>query len=333
MARLILKRLVDDRSLLLGVFAGVVLTTTIAAAGPAYLNSLEQLSFRDVRRQHRRAVPGARTFSRRTSRSPSARWRRRKKPWHGRRSVTCPPAYAGHTTYVRSSPLLVGIPGRELPDERSREILLRGYLQSLSGLDEHAALTEGKLNRGGVAQWPRGPLVEAVISRPTAERFGIGVGDTVSLATVVEVNTRISAIVTGVIRAGRPRRGVLGRSRGVPRPRTLVRDAALRRESRPGRPPDWTVRAPRRPHSGRGRYEPRNTGRPRVVHQAGQGRGWLVVRERGDRPHRRLHRGREGGDAGGGGEGGRDHDDHQHGRAAELLRGAYPSCCCWRSWA
>ena len=203
MARLILKRLVDDRSLLLGVFAGVVLTTTIAAAGPAYLNSLEQLSFRTSVGSIGGQFLGADIFA--TNVSLAQRTMAAAEEAVARAAERhLSPAYAGHTTYVRSSPLLVGIPGRELPDERSREILLRGYLQSLSGLDEHAALTEGKLNRGGVAQWPRGPLVEAVISRPTAERFGIGVGDTVTLATVVEVNTRISAIVTGVIEPADP---------------------------------------------------------------------------------------------------------------------------------
>ena len=203
MARLIFKRLVDDRSLLLGVFAGVVLTTTIAAAGPAYLSSLEQLSFRtsvgsiggrflgadifatNVALTHRTLSVAEEAVARSAERHLS-------------------PAYAGHTTYVRSSPYLVGIPGQELPDERTRDVLLRGYLQSLSGLDEHAALSEGRLSARGVTQGPRGPVVEAVISRQTAERFGIGAWDTLALATVIEVDTRISAIVTGVIEPADP---------------------------------------------------------------------------------------------------------------------------------
>ena len=203
MARLILKRLVDDRSLLLGVFAGVVLTTMIAAAGPAYLNSLAQLSFQSSVGSIGGRYLGADIFATNVALTQQTLLA-------AEEAVTLAaerhlsPAYAGHTTYVRSSPYLVGIPGRELPDERTREVLLRGYLQALSGLDEHAVLTEGRLNAGGVAQGPRGPVVEAVISRQTAERFGIGAWDTLSLATVVEVNTRISAIVTGVIEPADP---------------------------------------------------------------------------------------------------------------------------------
>ena len=203
MARLILKRLVDDRSLLLGVFAGVVLTTTIAAAGPAYLNSLEQLSFRTSVGSIGGRFLGADIFA--TNVALSDRTMSAADEAVSRAAERhLSPAYAGHTTYVRSSPYLVGIPGRELPDERTREVLLRGYLQSLSGLDEHAAVSEGRLNAPGVAQGPRGPVVEAVISRQTAERFGIGAWDTLTLATVVEVNTRISALVTGVIEAADP---------------------------------------------------------------------------------------------------------------------------------
>ena len=203
MARLILKRLVDDRSLLLGVFAGVVLTTTIAAAGPAYLNSLEQLSFRTSVGNVGGQFLGLDVFATNVALTQQTILAAEEAVAAGAQRHLSP-AYAGHTTYVRSSPYLVGIPGQELPDERTREILLRGYLQSLSGLEEHAALTEGRLNAPGVTQWPRGPLVEAVISRPTAERFGIGAGDTLTLATVVEVDTRISAIVTGVIEAADP---------------------------------------------------------------------------------------------------------------------------------
>ena len=203
MARLILKRLVDDRSLLLGVFAGVVLTTTIAAAGPAYLNSLEQLSFRTSVGNVGGQYLGLDVFATNVALTQQTILAAEEAVAAGAQRHLSP-AYAGHTTYVRSSPYLVGIPGQELPDERTREILLRGYLQSLSGLEEHAALTEGRLNAAGVTQWPRGPLVEAVISRPTAERFGIGAGDTLTLATVVEIDTRISAIVTGVIEAADP---------------------------------------------------------------------------------------------------------------------------------
>ncbi len=203
MARLIFKRLVDDRSLLLGVFAGVVLTTTIAAAGPAYLNSLEQLSFRTSVGNVGGQFLGLDVFATNVALTQQTILAAEEAVAAGAERHLSP-AYAGHTTYVRSSPYLVGIPGQELPDERTREILLRGYLQSLSGLEEHAALTEGRLNAAGVTQWPRGPLVEAVISRPTAERFGIGAGDTLTLATVVEVDTRISAIVTGVIEAADP---------------------------------------------------------------------------------------------------------------------------------
>ena len=203
MARLILKRLVDDRSLLLGVFAGVVLTTTIAAAGPAYLSSLEQLSFRASVGSIGGRFLGADIFATNVALTHRTMLAAEEAVASGAESHLSP-AYAGHTTYVRSSPYLVGVPDRELPDERTREVLLRGYLQSLSGLDEHAALTEGRLNAPGVAQGPRGPVVEAVISRQTAERFGIGPWDRLTLATVIEVDTRISAIVTGVIEPADP---------------------------------------------------------------------------------------------------------------------------------
>ena len=201
--RLILKRLADDRSLLLGVFAGVVFTTTIAAAGPAYLGSLEQLAFRtSIGSLDGRFVdvdlfaPNvALTEESISEAEESVRLAAQQR---------LGPAYGGHTTYIRSSPYLVGTPDRALPDERTNDVLLRGYLQSLSAIGERARLLEGRMAESSDAQWPRGPLVEAVISRQTADRFEVGAGDVLSLATVVQVEGRISALVTGVIEPDDP---------------------------------------------------------------------------------------------------------------------------------
>ncbi len=201
--RLILKRLGDDWRLLLGVFAGVVFTMTIAMAGPVYLGSLEQLAFRtsigslwgrfldvDLFASNVPLTAGSISSADEGVRAAAERH--------------LSPAYAGHTTYMRSSPYLVGAPGRELPDEPTNDVLLRGYLQSLSGLGERARVMAGRMAGGVVAEWPRGPLVEAVISRQTAERFDIGAGDALTLATVVEVEGRVSVLVTGVIEPDDP---------------------------------------------------------------------------------------------------------------------------------
>ena len=42
--RLVLKRLADDRALLLGIFLGILIATTLVAAGPVYFHSLERMA-------------------------------------------------------------------------------------------------------------------------------------------------------------------------------------------------------------------------------------------------------------------------------------------------
>ncbi len=44
-SRLILKRLADDRKLLISVFLGIAIAVTLGAAAPVYLRSLEQLAY------------------------------------------------------------------------------------------------------------------------------------------------------------------------------------------------------------------------------------------------------------------------------------------------
>ena len=201
--RLFLKRMPGERILLLGVFVGFVFTTTIAIVGPIYLDSLKQLAFRSSVGEFQGRFLDVNLFASNLVLSEDSMSRSEDEIEQAAVQYL-DPAYRGHTTYIRSSPYLVGIPGRELPDKRSNEVMLRGYIQHLSGLSKEAYFLDGSMAEDIVAQWPRGPLIQAVISSETAERFNIQVADVLTLATVLEVDQRVSVIITGVIRADDP---------------------------------------------------------------------------------------------------------------------------------
>ena len=190
--------------LLLSLFVGITIATTIGALAPLYLDSLEQLAFRTTLEQIKGPYLSASIFASNVVLSQSSLDAAETAVNEAVESHLSD-VYAGHDSYVRSSVYLAGLPGRKLPDESGTgETVLRGYLQHLSGLEEHAAFLDGKLWSGYVSTGLRGPVFGAAISKHTADWFGIDVGDSVSLATVLDVDLRISVIVSGIFEPADP---------------------------------------------------------------------------------------------------------------------------------
>ena len=190
--------------LLLSLFLGITIATTIGALAPLYLDSLEQLAFRTTLEQIKGRYLGAGIFASNVVLSQSS-LEAAETAVDEAVETHLSDVYAGHDSYVRSSVYLAGLSGRELPDKSGTgETVLRGYIQYLSGLQEHAALLDGKLWSGYVSEGLRGPVLGAAVSRQTADWFDIGVGDSVSLATALDVDLRVSVFVSGILEPADP---------------------------------------------------------------------------------------------------------------------------------
>ena len=181
LTRVIVRRIADDWKLLLTVFIGIVIATTIGAGTPIYLESLDQLSFNaalDRIDEPKIDVFGADVVS--TQRSIE----------HAERVVTdaieehIADVYDGHERFIKSRVAIIGTPDIPLAEGTGEGIYVsRGYLQHLSNLPAHVKFVEGQMASGTIDSTPFGVLIEAVVSSEMAERFKLEVDHEVILST------------------------------------------------------------------------------------------------------------------------------------------------------
>ena len=199
----IVHRLLADRNLLLSIFAGITIATTLIAGAPVYLDSLERQGLHTAIDRspddqlsiltYAPHIPLARSSLSDTEKSFVDAMR-----------LHIPEIYRGHERYLKSRNYLLAFPGR-LSFDGSGEAASEGYFQHLSNLEQHVTFLEGRMATDAVSFGPRGPLVEAVLSAISARISGLGVGDTVILTTTVTDPTRISAQIVGVLEPANPR--------------------------------------------------------------------------------------------------------------------------------
>ena len=181
LTRVIVRRIADDWKLLLTVFIGIVIATTIGAGTPIYLESLDQLSFNaalDRIDEPEINVFGAEVVA--TEKSID----------HAERVVTdaieehIADVYDGHERFIKSRVAIVGTPDIPLAEGTGEGIYVsRGYLQHLSNLPEHVRFVEGQMASNTIDRSTFGVLIEAVVSSEMAERFKLELDHEIILST------------------------------------------------------------------------------------------------------------------------------------------------------
>ena len=180
LTRVIVRRIADDWKLLLTVFIGIFIATTIGAGTPIYLESLDQLSFNaalDRIDEPKIDVFGAEIVA--TDRSVE----------RAERVVTdaveehIADVYDGHERFIKSRVAIIGTPDIPLPEGTGEGIYVsRGYLQHLSNLPDHVKFVEGQMASDTIDSSPFGVLIEAVVSSEMAERFKLEIDHQVILS-------------------------------------------------------------------------------------------------------------------------------------------------------
>ena len=111
----------------------------------------------------------------------------------------------GGGTYARSPTLLAGHPSRPLPASGEEGINVPlGYLQNLSGLEEHVRFSAGRMAGDTISAGPQGPEFEAVASSQAVRRHQFKVGDEVAFSPTLGGQPVISARIVGVMEAEDP---------------------------------------------------------------------------------------------------------------------------------
>ena len=197
--KLIMRRLADDWKLLLSVFVGITIATTLAAGTPVYLNSLGQLSFHvSLDRLPAPVIDIGVSASNIPLTEKSLQSAEQLLSEAIDRHIS--PIYAGHESYLKGGISAVGLPTRPLPEGGGTGIILsRGYFQHLSNLELHSRFVEGRMATNVISVGDLGPELEAVISAQTAMRFNLNVGDILFLSPAVESASVVSAEIVGIL--------------------------------------------------------------------------------------------------------------------------------------
>ena len=202
--RLILKRLTDQWKLLASVFTGIAIATSIGAATPIYLDSLEELSFDTSLDQ----LPGSvLTIGVSAPEIPltSKSLAQADRTLDQAVDRNLSDIYLGRETFLQGSVSLVGIPQFPLPEGNGKGVLVtRGYFQSLSNLETNARFIDGRNAGGDISSSPVGPEIEAVVSVQTARRFEIDVGDEVVASPSLASSAVVTALIVGILEPDDP---------------------------------------------------------------------------------------------------------------------------------
>ncbi len=202
--RLAAKRLAASWKLLLSVFFGILVATTLAAGTPVYLDSLDQLAFHSSLD----SIPGTELEITVTNPNVVLAQKALQRVDNLVSDATrnhISEIQSGRERFLIGEVSVVGTPRRPIPEGGGTGVLTsRGYFQFLAELEEHSRFVEGQMASAGFDQGPGAPSPEAVISTAAAGRFGLAVGDEVGLAPQLGVIGVVVARIVGVFEPADP---------------------------------------------------------------------------------------------------------------------------------
>lgn len=205
LTNLALKRLASDWMLLVSVFVGIFIATTLVAAAPVYLQALERLALNLAIDQLHRPfsninpamfdIPLTAAELDRTDRSMAGAVER-----------NVSPIDESLERYLIVDTYLAGTPRQPLPRPGTAGPRPgRAYFRYFSNLERHVEFSEGVMAGDDVVIGPLGPVAEAVVSRATADRFGLKIDDVIEATPDLGAVTQVSAQIVGIVEATSPR--------------------------------------------------------------------------------------------------------------------------------
>ena len=195
--RFILSRLAHDWKLLLSIFVGVTISTALIAGAPLYLKTLERQGINTAIDRTAQVVLDIFAFSPHIPLNKGS-LQETEQVLESAVLDHVAPIYRGHERHFASPTYVAGYPGRPLPSVSGQQGA-QGFFQYFSNLDRHVEFVQGRMATDVISPGPRGPVVEAVIDNRLALRYGLTVGDVVTLTPSLGDPTRVSAKVVGFL--------------------------------------------------------------------------------------------------------------------------------------
>jgi ABC-type lipoprotein release transport system permease subunit len=195
--KFVLRRLADDWKLLLSIFSGILIASTLVAGAPAYLNSLGRLTLNTAIDRSTQSFVNMMAIA---PNVPLVKSNLHAADAHidGAIAEHISNFYTDRERYIKTSVLLVGTPRNPLSGGMS-ELVTRGYFQYLSNVENHVLFEEGRMSTGLVVAGERGPIVEAVLSTASSELFSVSVGDQLQLTPSLGNATVVTMSIVGIM--------------------------------------------------------------------------------------------------------------------------------------
>lgn len=208
---LVLRRLRDDWQLILSIFLGILVATTLISGAPVYLDSLARQSI---------ATTIDSTVARRTDGFLTIVTELRSVPVEDQQIQSSQAAYLNaiernvseiHDTTQRhliTPNSVVALPDPVTGGIQSRGRLVEGFLQHYSNIEQQVTFLDGRMADVAVGTGTRGPMLEAVISKTLAVAFDdLGVGEIVVVSPSVDAPVGVSARIVGIFEPIDPSEG------------------------------------------------------------------------------------------------------------------------------
>lgn len=193
----ILRRLASDWKLLLSIFAGILIASTLVAGAPVYLSSLARLTLNTSIDRSSLLFLNIFAFA------PNV-------PLDEDSLVVTDAEidrliddniadfYISRERYLRGSTMLVGTEYRPL-ENAGVGLVSRGYLQYLSNVEHHVIFEAGRMASDAVVQTDGGPHVEAVVGAAPANVFDLEVGDVLEMKPSLGTPLSVTVEIVGII--------------------------------------------------------------------------------------------------------------------------------------
>lgn len=193
----IIKRLSSDWKLLLSIFAGIIIASTLVAGAPVYLNSLARLTLNTSIDRSSILFLNIFAFAPNVPLSEES-LNVTDSEIDGLIDKNISDFYVSRERFLRGTTLLVGTPWRPLANA-DVDLVSRGYLQYLSNVEKHVEFTSGRAYTDTVTPTEDGLHVEVLLGSTPANVFSLKVGDKLEMKPSLGTDVAITAEIVGII--------------------------------------------------------------------------------------------------------------------------------------
>ncbi len=198
-SKLVLRRIKDARLLLASIFLGILFATTLAAAVPIYLTSLERLALNieiDRLGRFQSKLLAFAYYIPLTERQLGET----DETFDDLVEDHLGEMYTGHRRFVTGLQFYADLPLVPLPPANDPNgSAARVNLRSLSDFREHVTVVEGRLPLERVAVGPDIPILETVLGETAASQFRLDVGDVIRITPDLNAPRAIDLHIVGLV--------------------------------------------------------------------------------------------------------------------------------------